>query len=260
MLEQVAARVRLRRRFGKARGWSPSRRSAAHEGIDDGDGHRLVLRGRVKQPLRRKLFMSQRIQHVMQAHSSRKQVGEGVQRRRRRHSVPSSTAAATSTSATATARAATATASASTSRPRDPVSTRESAAPPSATASTRCRDRRWEQPTPAAGCSSKVNPRRAWSPPAATRGEVAEHYLRGLSGAAPTGNGAAQDRRISVEASRRQRPAGALASAPSGARLSVVPGCYTGDLARRTISGNNLLRDGSVGLTYSRTSAPLNQV
>lgn len=172
--------------------------------------------------------------------------------------MPSSTAAATSTSATATARAATATASASTSRPRDPVSTRESAAPPSATASTRCRDRRWKQPTPAAGCSSKVNP--APGPPAATRGEVAEHYLRGLSGAAPTGNGAAQDRRIRFEASRRQRPSGALASAPSGARLSVVPGCYTGDLARRTISGNNLLRDGSVGLTHSRTSAPLNQV
>ena len=87
----------------------------------------------------------------MQAHRSRKQVGEGIQRRRRRHRVPSSTAAATATSATATARASTATATASACRPRDPASTRESAAPPSATASTRGRYRRWEKPTPAGG-------------------------------------------------------------------------------------------------------------
>ena len=61
MLKKVAARIRLRGRFDKARCWSPSRRSAAHEGINDGDGHRAVLRGRIKQPFCRKLFMSQRI-------------------------------------------------------------------------------------------------------------------------------------------------------------------------------------------------------
>jgi hypothetical protein len=90
---------------------------------------------------------------------------------------------------------------------------------------------------------------------------VAKQHRRGLSGAAPTVNGAAQGRLINFEASRRQRPAGARASAPARARtFSVVPGCYTGDLARRTISGNNILRDGSVGLIHRRTSAPLNQV